>query len=71
MQYVITYHTPICPVCRSAMIRIHQHDGFFYICNDEPVHHIYKELGGGQAECESVITDNVNDILNNEVDDGK
>lgn len=63
MRHTITHHTPICPICKSGMQRIHQLNGFFYICNDDPVNHIYKELGQGQAECESVISDNSNDIL--------
>jgi len=69
MRYVITHHTPICPVCKSGMYKIHQINGFYYICNDDPVNHIYKELGSGKAEIESIITDDGNDIL--EVDDGK
>lgn len=68
MRHIITYHSPICPICKSGMVRIHQVDGFYYICNDDPIHHLYKELGGGQAECEAIISDDGNDIL--EVDDG-
>ena len=68
MRYVITHHTPICPKCQSGMKRSHRTDGFYYICNDHP-EHIFYEIGSGQAECESIVVDNINDILEDE--DGK